>query len=121
MARVTGIGGLFFRSANNKALGEWYEKYFGITYMPRKDVWRQDAGPTVFSPFKHDTDYFGIPGQQFMVNLRVEGIDELLDIMKADGVKIDKNRVEDAIGKFAWVFDPEGNKIELWEPSEETK
>jgi glyoxylase I family protein len=59
--------------------------------------------------------------QQFMVNFRVEGLDELLDMMKADGVKIDENRMEDATGKFAWVYDPEGNKIELWEPSDESK
>lgn len=121
MARVTGIGGLFFRAKDNKALGEWYEKYFGITYINGKDVWRQDAGPTVFAPFKQGTGYFGNPEQQFMVNFRVEGLDELLETMQADGVKIDENKMEDAIGKFAWVFDPEGNKIELWEPAEDKK
>lgn len=119
MARVTGIGGLFFRSKDNKALGEWYEKHFGITFTPGKDVWRQDAGPTVFAPFKHDTGYFGNQEQQFMVNLRVEDLDTLLDNMKAAGVKVDENRMEDEIGKFAWVYDPEGNKIELWEPAED--
>lgn len=56
-----------------------------------------------------------------MINFRVEDLDELLDTMKAEGVKIDENRMEDSIGKFAWVYDPEGNKIELWEPSDETK
>lgn len=121
MARVTGIGGLFFRSKDNKALGAWYEKYFGITFAPDKGVWRQDAGPTVFSPFKETTDYFGRPDQQFMVNLRVEGLDELIATMQADGVKVDENRMEDEIGKFAWVYDPEGYKIELWEPSDYSK
>ena len=121
MAKVTGIGGLFFRAKDNKGLGEWYEKYFGITYINGKDVWHQEAGPTVFSPFKHDTGYFGNPEQQFMVNFRVEGLDEMLETMQADGVKIDENKMEDAIGKFAWVFDPEGNKIELWEPAEDKK
>lgn len=120
MARVTGIGGLFFRAKDHKALGEWYQKYFGVAFTPDKGVWRQEAGPTVFSPFKHDTGYFGTD-QQFMVNFRVEGLDELLEMMAADGVKVDENRMEDEIGKFAWVFDPEGNKIELWEPSEHSK
>lgn len=118
MGKVTGIGGLFFRAKDHKALGEWYEKHFGVAYMPGKDVWRQQEGPTVFSPFKESTDYFASMDQKFMINFRVEGIDELLDAMKAEGVKIDENRMEDAIGKFAWVYDPEGNKIELWEPSD---
>ncbi len=121
MARVTGIGGLFFRAKDHKALAEWYEKYFGNTFIMGKDVWRQEEGPTVFSPFKHDTGYFGNPEQQFMVNFRVEGLDEMLEGMKADGVKIDENRMSDEIGKFAWVFDPEGNKIELWEPAADKK
>lgn len=111
MGRVTGLGGIFFRSKDNKALAEWYEKHFGMG-----QGWQQEAGPTVFAPFKEDTAYFG-HAQQFMLNLRVEGLDEILDKLKADGVKIDKDRQEMEYGKFAWVYDPEGNKIELWEPA----
>lgn len=119
MARVTGIGGLFFRSKDSAALGKWYEKHFGIDTMPGKKVWRQEEGPTVFAPFKENTDYFG-SNQQFMVNFRVEGMDELLENLKADGVTIDEKRMDEpSLGKFAWVYDPDGNKIELWEPAPE--
>ena len=116
--KVTGFGGFFFRSKDNKALGAWYEKHFGINSMQSGDVWKQDSGPTVFAPFKEDTDYFGRPEQQFMINLRVTDLDALLSDLKAEGVRIDENRHDDSIGKFAWVYDPEGNKIELWQPGE---
>ena len=112
MARVTGFGGLFFRSKDNKALAAWYEKHLGINGM----AWQQEAGPTVFAPFKEDTTYFGSNTQQFMMNFRVEGIDELIEKLKADGVRVDDNRMEESYGKFAWIYDPEGTKIELWEP-----
>jgi len=115
MAKVTGFGGLFFRSKDNKALAEWYKKHLGINGME----WQQEAGPTVFAPFKEDTTYFGNSQQQFMMNFRVEGIDELIEQLKADGVKVDDNRMEESYGKFAWIYDPEGNKIELWEPAAE--
>jgi len=115
MARVTGFGGLFFRSKDTKALAEWYKKHLGINGME----WVQEAGPTVFAPFKEDTTYFGSNEQQFMMNFRVEGIDELVEQLKADGVKVDYNRMEESYGKFAWIYDPEGNKIELWEPAGE--
>lgn len=123
MRHVTGIGGLFFRSKDPEGLGKWYEDNFGINSMMAEhaDVWRQDAGPTVFAPFGKDTEYFGNPNQQFMMNFRVVDMDGFLEKLKASGTKIDENRMEDSIGKFAWVYDPEGNKIELWEPSEMAK
>lgn len=111
MARVTGFGGFFFRSKDNKALAAWYEKHLGINGME----WQQEEGPTVFAPFKEDTTYFDTQ-QQFMMNFRVEGLNALLDELKANGVRIDNNRMEESYGKFAWIYDPEGNKIELWEP-----
>jgi glyoxylase I family protein len=111
MARVTGLGGIFFRSTDNKALAEWYQKHLGLS-----QGWQQEAGATAFAPFKEDTGYFGNLQQQFMINLRVEGLDELVTRLKADGVKVDDNRQEMEYGKFAWIYDPEGNKIELWEP-----
>lgn len=114
MARVTGFGGFFFRSKDNKALTQWYEQHLGINGM----AWQQEAGPTVFAPFKQDTTYFGTE-QQFMLNFRVEGLDALLDKLAAAGVRIDENRMEESYGKFAWIYDPEGNKIELWEPAGE--
>jgi glyoxylase I family protein len=115
MARVTGFGGLFFRSKDSKALAVWYAEHLGINGME----WQQEAGPTVFAPFKHDTAYFD-SHQQFMINFRVEGLDALLHKLAAAGVRIDENRMEESYGKFAWIYDPEGNKIELWEPAEES-
>ncbi len=117
-ASITGIGGFFFRSKDPKSMGEWYEKYFGINSMKTGYIWKQEAGPTVFAPFPKDTDYFGDTQQQFMLNFRVSNLEELLADLKEAGVKIDEKRMEESFGKFAWVYDPEGNKIELWEPSE---
>jgi glyoxylase I family protein len=119
MGRVTGIGGIFFRAQDTKALGTWYEKYFGINSMGGTETWKQEAGPTVFAPFKADTTYFG-QNQQFMINLRVEGLEELLETLKADGITVE-NHDDVSYGKFAWVYDPEGNKIELWEPLPENE
>lgn len=119
MGKVTGIGGFFFRSKDNKALGEWYDKHFGINGMSSGYIWNQEAGPTVFSPFAADTDYFP-EAQQFMLNLRVDGLGQLMAKLKADGVRTD-DIISHEFGKFAWVYDPEGNKIELWEPAAENK
>ena len=120
MGKVTGIGGFFFRSKDTTTLGQWYEKHFGIHSMGSGKVWEQEQGPTVFVPFKADTGYFP-EGQQFMVNFRVEDLEGLLAKLIADGVKADEPVTDDAFGKFAWVYDPEGNKIELWEPVAESK
>lgn len=81
-------------------------------------IWNQEAGPTVFSPFAQNTDYFANENQQFMLNFRVTNLDELLAELKTEGVVIDEKRMDESYGKFAWVYDPEGNKIELWEPLE---
>jgi glyoxylase I family protein len=121
MKRVTGIGGIFFRSKDSAALAQWYEKHFGINSMQSNQVWQQEAGATVFAPFKEDTTYFGNMQQQFMINLRVEGLDELVEQLKAEGVKVDDERQNLDYGKFAWVYDPEGNKVELWEPAKDSE
>lgn len=110
---VSGIGGIFFRSKDHKGLAQWYEKHFGIPM-----AWEQEKGTTAFSPFKADTNYFGSMEQQFMINFRVTDIEKLLSQLKDAGVKIDEQRMNESYGKFAWVYDPEGNKIELWEPVE---
>jgi predicted enzyme related to lactoylglutathione lyase len=114
---VTGIGGVFFRAKDTKLLTQWYEKYFGINPVGAKDVWQQQEGPTVFAPFKNDTGYFPAT-QQFMINFRVKDLEGFLDQLRADGVKMDEKQMDESYGKFAWVYDPEGNKIELWEPSD---
>lgn len=116
MANVTGIGGLFFRAKDPDTLAAWYEKHFSINSVQNYIPWNQKEGPTVFAPFKKDTEYFGNKDQQFMLNLRVTDLDELLNELKAGGVRIDEKRQDEPYGRFAWVYDPEGNKIELWQP-----
>lgn len=120
MEKIVGIGGFFFRSKDPNALGKWYEKNFGINSMNDTSVWRQQEGPTVFAPFFFTTDYYPLE-QHCMLNFRVKNLEAMLTQLKENGVKIDEKRQEDSIGKFAWVYDLEGNKIELWEPGEEGK
>jgi predicted enzyme related to lactoylglutathione lyase len=117
--KISGIGGFFFRSKDPKKLGKWYEENFGINSEESNEVWMQNAGPTVFAPFHEDTDYFGSKKQQSMMNFRVNDLDAMLKQLKENDVRIDEERIEDSIGKFASVYDPEGNKIELWEPTDE--
>lgn len=114
---VTGIGGLFFRAKDPKALGTWYAEHLGVG-DGEWGLWQQDAGMTVFSPFKADTDYFPAE-KQWMLNLRVEGLDALLEKLRAADIEIitrdEWNSPE--TGRFARIHDPEGNPIELWEPA----
>jgi len=113
--KITGIGGVFFRAKDPDALSDWYQKHLGINGMD----WTQQQGQTVFMPFPADTDYFGSKSQGFMLNLRVDDLNDLLRQLTADSVKVVKDVEEQAsVGRFAWIEDPEGNRIELWEPSE---
>lgn len=112
---VKGIGGIFFRSKDHKALTKWYTDHFGINDSQSEIMWQTDAGITVFAPFKQDTTYFGTD-QPFMVNFRVADLDGFLSKLAAAGVRIHDERMNEPYGKFAWVYDPEGNRIELWEP-----
>ena len=115
MARVTGIGGLFFRARDPAALTAWYDTHLlggGVASYN----WQQDAGQTVFSPFKADTDYFPAD-RQYMLNLRVEGIDDLITYLRGQGIQVETRPEWDGeYGKFARIHDPEGNPIELWQP-----
>jgi predicted enzyme related to lactoylglutathione lyase len=113
---VTGIGGFFFRARDPEALKTWYRDHLGIG-LGEYGMWEQQAGTTVFSPFAADTDYFA-PDRHWMLNLRVEGLDELLERLRAAAVEvITKAEWNDpSVGRFARVHDPEGNPIELWEP-----
>jgi predicted enzyme related to lactoylglutathione lyase len=118
--RVTGIGGYFFRAKDPTALMSWYTENLGITDF-NKELWQQDAGPTVFAPFASDTDYFGRMDQQTMVNLRVRDLDAMLAQLRATGATVDDDVQDmDGVGRFGWVTDPEGNRIELWQPAEGT-
>lgn len=115
---VTGIGGFFFRSDDPKGLADWYLKHLGVGAPEGVYIWDQQAGPTVFSPFKADSDYFAAD-KRWMMNLRVEGLDALLASLRAAGiaVKTDTTWDDPITGRFARIHDPEGNPIELWEPA----
>ena len=114
---VTGIGGFFFRSKDPKALAAWYLTHLGVGAPDGQFLWDQQAGPTVFSPFKADTDYFAAD-KQFMINLRVSGLDALLERLRGARIEAVTKAEWDHpdVGRFARVHDPEGNAIELWEP-----
>ncbi len=114
--RISGIGGIFFRSKDPEALAEWYETHFGISRVAAGPPWTQEAGMTVFSPFPSDTDYFGRMDQPFMLNFRLDDLDAALAALGEAGVRIDETRMDEEYGRFAWVYDPEDNKIELWQP-----
>jgi len=119
--RVTGIGGFFFKTEDPDTIKTWYKKHLGI---PTDDYgwtfwWRDENGnkcSTQWSPFKHDTKYFAPSEKQFMMNFRVENLKELLEVLKKEGVTVVGEMEEYDYGKFGWILDPEGNKIELWEP-----
>ena len=122
---VLGIGGLFFRAQDPDALSEWYREYLGIgagcnaegTGDPSDWYWGAQGGPTVFAPFKATTDYFPAD-KQWMLNLRVDDLEGMLEQLNAAGIKVETRDEWDSpeTGRFARIHDPEGTPIELWEP-----
>lgn len=122
---VTGIGGLFFRSRDPGALAAWYKTHLHVgggcdgtgTGGGDEWTWLTAGGPVAFSPFKATTDYFPAD-RAYMLNLRVEGIDDLLASLTAAGVAVETRAEWDSpeTGRFARIHDPEGNPIELWQP-----
>jgi predicted enzyme related to lactoylglutathione lyase len=118
--RVLGIGGFFFRAKDPGSLAQWYQANLGINVYPvSEESWIQEAGPTVFAPFDADTDYFGRPDQQAMVNFRVSDLDAMLAQLSAAGAVISTEIQEAPYGRFGWATDPEGNRFELWQPSDD--
>lgn len=114
MAKATGIGGVFFRSRDTKALAAWYEKHLGVPAY-----WTQEAGMTVFAPFEAKTDYFPAD-KQWMINFRVDDLDALIADLKAADIAVETRPEEwdsPETGRFARLADPEGNQIELWQPA----
>jgi predicted enzyme related to lactoylglutathione lyase len=113
---VTGIGGIFFRSIDPDALQDWYREHFGVAFVDGAP-WIQSSGPTVFMPFAEDTDYFP-KDRQWMINLRVTDLDQLLASLRKADIDVITNAEWDTpeTGRFARVHDPEGNPVELWEP-----
>lgn len=121
MEKVTGIGGLFFRSREPKVLAKWYEENLGIAVVPStygESPWLQEAGPTVFAPFPADTEYFGSSERVWMVNFRVRNLDAIAAQLTASGVDVTVDEQVYPNGRFARLHDPEGNPIELWEPAD---
>ncbi len=122
---VLGIGGLFFRARDPDRLNAWYREHLGIgagcnasgAGEPSEWYWITEGGPVVFAPFSAATDYFAAD-RAFMINLRVSGLDALLQSLRSAGIEIiTKAEWDDpAVGRFARIHDPEGNPIELWEP-----
>jgi predicted enzyme related to lactoylglutathione lyase len=126
MKKVTGIGGIFFKTKDPKKISDWYGDNLGLVINPYGSVFefRQGALPdkkgyTVWSPFKDDTDYFAPSEEPFMVNYRVADLNALIEDLRGKGVKIVGEIEEFEYGKFAHILDPEGRKIELWEPVDE--
>ena len=118
--KVTGIGGLFFRAHDPKGLAQWYQQHLGVTMTPESEgdpSWQQEAGPTVFAPFPEKTGYFGDPGKGWMVNFRVRNLDRMVAQLTAAGIVVKVDRQVYPNGRFARTHDPEGNPVELWEPS----
>lgn len=117
MERVLGIGGYFLRATDPAALAAWYRDCLGLA-TDEHGLWQPEPGPTVFAAFESGTEYFGAPTQQTMLNLRVRDLDAMLAQLRAKGAEVaGETQDMDTIGRFGWVTDPEGNRIELWQPA----
>ena len=115
MERVLGIGGYFLRAADPEALGAWYRDCLGLD-ADEHGLWQPEPGPTVFAAFEADTDYLGSREQRTMLNFRVRDLDAMLAQLRAAGADVaDEVQDMDGVGRFGWVTDPEGNRIELWQ------
>ena len=124
MAQVTGLGGVFFKSDDPEKLYQWYEKHLGIKREPHGQGatfnWRDTQGGegvTAWAIFPRSTKYFEPSRAPFMLNYIVDDLDGLLAELHKAGVQIDPKREDADYGRFAWIIDPEGNRIELWEPA----
>ncbi len=122
MAKAVGVGGVFLKARDPKALSQWYETHLGLGGRVSEDALTFEGpasmGVTVFGLFTSDTKYFGDGPQQFMVNFRVDDVDALLDQLAAAGVRVDPKREDYGdYGRFGWFWDPEGNRVELWQPA----
>jgi predicted enzyme related to lactoylglutathione lyase len=123
MEKVNGIGGVFFRAKDPKRLALWYEQHLGVSQVPTSYeamCWQQEQGSTVFAPFEKDTEYFGKPEQQWMINFRVNDLSAMVNQLTQARIEVTVDPEEYPNGRFARLHDPEGNPIELWEPKEST-
>ncbi len=124
MAKVTGIGGIFFKSrSDSAALAAWYQKHLGMpleswggAVLRWPDDTANDKGLTVWTVADKDSQWFSPSDSAFMINYRVDDLDALISQFRTDGIEIVSGPESHENGKFAWIMDPEGNKVELWEP-----
>jgi predicted enzyme related to lactoylglutathione lyase len=126
MKRVTGMGGIFFKTRDPKKMRDWYEKHLGIASGEYGShfTWRDETEPTkkcttAWNLFKADSDYFQPSKKEFMFNYRVDDLEALFEAFRKEGVEIVGEIESYEYGKFGWIMDPDGNKIELWEPVDE--
>ena len=120
MARITAFGGVFFHSPDPQALGEWYRDTLGLDLQDWGGaiIRAEGAAPAygVWSPFKKDSDTFKPSAREFMINFSVDDLDTFLAGLEAKGIEVHDRNQMDGMGKFAWILDPDGTKIELWQP-----
>jgi predicted enzyme related to lactoylglutathione lyase len=124
MAKITGVGGVFFKtSGDNGALAAWYQKHLGLPVEPWggaalrwPDDKAEDRGVTAWHVAAKDSKWFSPSTASFMINYRVDNLGEMLDQLRAGGVAIIQGPESHENGNFAWIMDPDGNKVELWEP-----
>lgn len=124
MAKVLGVGGIFFKSPDPEALGDWYQKHLGVPVNhPYGANFRPadmpDAGLTVWAPFRQDTEYLNPSDRPYMFNLIVDDLEEALNQVRAGGAEQIDEIVDEEYGRFGWFMDPDGNKVELWQPPEQ--
>ena len=123
MQRVTGIGGIFFKCNEPDKIKDWYKTHLGLNTSPYGTMfeWREEADPekkgfTLWTPFKESTKYFEPSSRDFMINYRVENLEAVVEELRKEGVTLLDNIEDSEYGKFVHLLDPEGNKIELYEP-----
>jgi len=126
MRRVIGLGGIFFKAKHPEKLGQWYRKHLGLNVEEWGGAsFQEGAGSElkpgrqshiVWSPFEPETSYFAPSEKEFMINFRVHDLAAVLTALRAEGVEVDEKMEESEFGKFGWLMDPEGTRIELWEP-----
>lgn len=120
MARAVGVGGVFLKASDPKKLSAWYAEHLGISSQEGGTLafdGPESLGMTVFAHFPESTQYFGEGAQKVMINFRVDDLDGLMRQLEEAGVRIDPKRDDAPWGRFAWIWDPEGNRIELWQPA----
>lgn len=124
MAKITGIGGVFFKAkSDHKALAAWYARHLGLeleewggAILKWPEDKSDDRGLTVWNVAEKNTEWFSPSGSSFMINYRVDDLEEMLAQLRSDGVEILKGPESHENGRFAWILDPDGNKLELWQP-----